>query len=65
MSSSRLQNMSWSRLPEMSSRHLYDVLETKKKKGGYLYLTNRNEYVSNKSLFYKSISDESKGHPEH
>ena len=63
MSWSRLQDMSWSRLSNMSSRHLHDVLE-EKKKWGYLYLTNRNGYVSNKSLFYKPISDESKGHPE-
>ena len=41
----------------MSSRRLQDALKTKK--WGYLYLTNLNEYLSNKSIFYKSISDES------
>ena len=40
------------------------MMSWRKKKRGYLYLTNRNGYVSNKSLFYKPISDESKGHPE-
>ena len=40
------------------------MMSWRKKKWGYLYLTNRNGYVSNKSLFYKPISDESKGHPE-
>ena len=49
-----------SRGPEdMSWRHVQDFLETKKN-GGYLNLTNLNVYVSNKSIFHKSIPDESK-----
>ena len=52
-----------SRHPEdISSRHLQDVMETKK--WGYLYLKNLNGYVSNKSIFHKSISDESKANPK-
>ena len=62
MSLRRLQDIS-SRCPDhMSSRQLQDVLETKKL--GYLYLTNLNGYASNKSLFHKSISDESKANPK-
>ena len=34
------------------------------KKWGYLYLTNLSGCVSNKSIFHKSISDESKAHPK-
>ena len=62
MSLRRLQDIS-SRCPDhMSSRHLEDVLETKKL--GYLYLTNLNGYASNKSIFHKSLSDESKANPK-
>ena len=32
--------------------------------GGYLTLTNLNVYVSNKSVFHKSISHESKANPK-
>ena len=55
MSSRRLQNMSSRRPEDMSSRYLQDVLETKK---------NLNGYVSNKSIFNKSIPNESKANPE-
>ena len=41
---------------------LQDILETKK--WVYLCLTNLNGYVSNKEIFHKSISDESKAHPK-
>ena len=62
MSLRRLQDIS-SRCPDhMSSRNLQYVLETKKM--GYLYLTNLNRYASNKSIFHKSISDESKANPK-
>ena len=54
--------MSSKRPEDMSSRYLQDVLETKKR--GYLYLKNLNGYVSNKSIFHKSISDESKANPK-
>ena len=36
----------------------------RQKKWGYLYLTNLNVCVSNKSIFHKSISDESKVNPK-
>ena len=70
MSSKGLQDMSLRRLQDissrcpnhMSSRHLEDVFETKKL--GYLYLTNLNGYASSKSIFHKSISDESKANPK-
>ena len=58
MSSRRLQDISSRRPEDMPSRYLQDILETKK--WGYLYLKNLNEYVSNKSIFHKSIPDESK-----
>ena len=58
MPSKRLQDMSSRRPEDMSSRHLQDFLNTKK--WGYLYLKNLNEYISNKSIFHKSIPDESK-----
>ena len=41
---------------------LQDVLETKIWR--YLYLTKINGYVSNKSIFHKSTSDDSKAHPK-
>ena len=62
MSSRRLQDMSSRRSEDMSSRYLQHVLETKK--WGYLYLKNVNGYISNKSIFHKSIPDESKGNPK-
>ena len=45
---------SWRHVLKTSSRRLGD-----KKNPGYLYQTNLNVYVSNKSIFYKSLSDES------
>ena len=63
MSWRRLEYMSWRRLEDMSWKHLQDVLETKKK-WGYLYLTNLNVCFSNKSIFHKSISGDSKVNPK-
>ena len=63
MSSRRLEDMSSGRPEDMSWRHLQDFLETKKN-GGYKNLTALNVYVSNKSIFQKSIFDESKANPK-
>ena len=49
----------WRHVLKTSSRRLGD-----KNKWGYLYLTNLNVCVSNKSIFQKSISDESKANPK-
>ena len=57
-----LQDMSSRCSEDMSSRYLQAILETKK--WGYLYLKNLNGYVSNKSIFHKSIPDESKANPK-
>ena len=57
-----LQNKSSRRPEDMSSRNPQDVLETKK--WGYLYLKNLHRYVSNNSIFSKSVSDESKANPK-
>ena len=62
MSSRRLQDVSSRRPEDMFSGYLQDVLETKK--WGYLYLKNLNGYVSNKSIFHKSIPDEFKANPK-
>ena len=45
---------------------LEDIFKTswRQKKWGYLYLTNLDVYVSNKSIFRNSISDESKANPK-
>ena len=50
------------RLEDILQIRFEDVLKTswRHKKWGYLYLANLNEYVSNGSIFHKSISDESK-----
>ena len=58
----RLEDVLRTCLEDMSWRHLQDVLETKK--WGYLYLTNLNVCVSNKSIFHKSVSDKSKPNPK-
>ena len=52
----------WRRFQDMSSRYLQGILETKKWR--YLYLKNLNGYVSNKSIFHKSITDKSKANPK-
>ena len=53
----------FSRRPEdMSSIYLQGVLEIKK--WGYLYLKNLSGYTSSKSIFHKSIPDESKANPK-
>ena len=57
-SSRHLFKMSWPHVFKKSSIRLGD------KKMGYLYLTNLNRYASNKSIFHKSISDESKANPK-
>ena len=49
-------------LQDFRNACLQDVLETKI--WGYLYLTKINGYASNKSIFHKSISDDSKAHPK-
>ena len=54
--------MSSRRLEYMPSRYLKGVLETKK--WWYLYLKNPSGYVSNKSIFHKSIPDKSKANPK-
>ena len=58
---------SWRRPEDMSWENLKDVLDKKKKKKkkkGISYLTYVNVYVSKKSIFHKSISDESKVNPK-
>ena len=50
---------SWRHVLKTSSRRLGD-----KKKWGYLHLTNLNVCVSNKFIFQKSISDDSKANPK-
>ena len=50
---------SWKLVLKTSSRRLGD-----KKNWGYLYFTNLNVGVSNKSIFHKSISDKSKANPK-
>ena len=49
---------SWRHVLKISSRRLGN------KKWEYLYLKNLNRYVSNKSIFHNSISDESKANPK-
>ena len=49
-------------LQDFRNACLQDVLETKI--WGYLYLTKINGYASNKSIFHKSISDDSTAHPK-
>ena len=58
----KIEDMSWRCPEDMSWRHFQDVLETKKWE--YLYLTNLNVYVSNKSILHKSISGKSKANPK-
>ena len=58
----KIEDMSWRCPEDMSWRHFQDVLETKKWE--YLYITNLNVYVSNKSILYKSISGKSKANPK-
>ena len=60
---------SWRRFEDVKilKKCLQDIFKTskrQKKMGGYLTLTNLNVYVSNKSVFHKSISHESKANPK-
>ena len=55
-------------LEDVLKTYLENVFKTswrkKKKEWGYMYLTNLNVCVSNKSIFQKSICDESKANPK-
>ena len=62
MSWRRLEDTPWRCLEDMSSRRLEDIMEQT------LYLlgtsvSDKSKYVSNKSIFHKSISDNSKANP--
>ena len=52
--------MPWRCLENNSWRRLQDVLETKKKCLLGIFVSNISKCVSNKSIYNKSISDESK-----
>ena len=55
----------WRRLQDVFKTCLQDIFKTSwKKKWGYLYLKNLNGYVSNKSIFHKSVPAESKANPK-
>ena len=54
----RLQDISWRRLEDMSWRRLKDMSwQTKCLLG--IYVSNKSKCVSNKSIFHKSLPDES------
>ena len=64
----RLEDMSWRCLGDMSWRHILKTcrrhyVNKQNTYWGYLYLTNLT-CVSNKSIFHKSISDNSKVNPK-
>ena len=64
----RLEDMSWKRLEDMSWRPLKDFMETDKILTGDICILisgfNKPKCVSNKSVFHKSISDNSKANPK-
>ena len=63
-----LEDMSWRRLEDMSWRPFKDFMETNKILTGDICILisgfNKPKCVSNKSVFHKSISDNSKANPK-
>ena len=59
-----LEDMSWRRLENMSYGHLHNVLETKNKCLLKISMSKKSKCISNKSIFHKSISDNSKANPK-
>ena len=64
----RLEDMSWRCLEDMSWRPLKDFMETNKILTGDICILisgfNKPKCVSSKSVFHKSISDNSKANPK-
>ena len=58
----RLEEMSWRRLEDMSWRRLLSCRQTKCLLG--ISVSSKSKCVSNKSIFHKPISDESKANPK-
>ena len=64
----RLEDMSWRCLEDISGRLLKDFMETNKILTGDIYILisgfNKPKSVSNKSVFHKSITGNSKANPK-
>ena len=56
------EDICWRRYEDMSSRRLEDIMEAKYLLG--IFVTNKSKCVFNKSIFHKSISDNSRANPK-
>ena len=60
----RLEDMSWRRYDDMSCRCLEDVLKTLWRQGKFLLGISESTCISNKSIYHKSVFDNSKANPK-